>query len=72
MVSPRPLSVFVPDVTLIAFPIPRCDCRAVAEHFPHADGCAHRVKKVILKSDVESQSRHKAELALGSIKPAAF
>jgi hypothetical protein len=23
MVSPKPLSVFVPDVTLIAFPIPR-------------------------------------------------
>jgi hypothetical protein len=23
IVSPRPLSVFVPDVTLIAFPIPR-------------------------------------------------
>jgi hypothetical protein len=23
MVSPQPLSVFVPDVTLIAFPIPR-------------------------------------------------
>jgi hypothetical protein len=27
MVSPKPLSDFVPDVTLIAFPIPRRDCR---------------------------------------------
>src|SRR3954452_17383372 len=48
------------------------DCRAVAEHFPHADGCAHCVKKVFLKSDVESHSRYKAELSLGSIKLRRF
>jgi hypothetical protein len=49
MVSPKPLSVFVPDVTLIVFPIPRCDrSRAVAEHFPHAESSSLRVKKVLL------------------------
>jgi hypothetical protein len=37
MVSPKPLSDFVPDVTLIAFPIPGALPRAVAEHFPHAN-----------------------------------
>jgi hypothetical protein len=31
MVSPKPLSVFVPDVTLIAFPIP-------ARLYPHGGG----------------------------------
>jgi hypothetical protein len=48
MVSPKPLSVFVPDVTLIAFPIPVALPRAVAEHFPYANRCSLRVKKMIL------------------------
>jgi hypothetical protein len=48
MVSPKPLSDFVPDVTLIAFPISRRDPRAVAEHFPHANRCSFRVKKMVL------------------------
>jgi hypothetical protein len=48
-VSPKPLSVFVPDVTLIAFPIPRSVCsRTVAEHFPHAESSSLRAKKVLL------------------------
>jgi hypothetical protein len=43
MVSPKPLSVFVPDVTLIAFPIPSCVCsRAVAEQFPRGKLIASR------------------------------
>jgi hypothetical protein len=35
-VSPKPLSDFVPDVTLIVFLFPRRVSRAVAEHFRHA------------------------------------
>jgi hypothetical protein len=37
MVSPKPLSDFVPDVTLIAFPIPADPARAVAERFSRAN-----------------------------------
>ena len=37
MVSPWPLSNFVPDVTLIAFQFPVVTAGAVAEHFPHAN-----------------------------------
>jgi hypothetical protein len=36
MVSPKPLSDFVLDVTLIAFPIPASFARMVAERFPLA------------------------------------
>jgi hypothetical protein len=45
MVSPKPLSDFVPDVTLIAFPIPVAIARAVAEHFPHANRCRFASRK---------------------------
>jgi hypothetical protein len=48
MVSPKPLSDFVPDVTLIAFPIPVAITRAVAEHFPHANRPSFRVEKMVL------------------------
>ena len=47
MVSPKPLSVFVPDVTLIAFSIPAGLARPVAERFPHAISISVRVKKVV-------------------------
>jgi hypothetical protein len=47
MVSPKPLSDFVPDVTLIAFPIPASFARTVAEHFPHANRTLVRVKKMV-------------------------
>ena len=47
-VSPKPLSDFVPDVTLIAFPISRRVPRAVAEHFPPAKSGWLRVKKMVL------------------------
>jgi hypothetical protein len=59
-----PLSDFVPDVTLIAFPIPALICRVAAEHFLHANRCSLRVKKVVLISDIESQFRRKPEFAL--------
>jgi hypothetical protein len=48
MVSPKPLSDFVPEVTLIAFPIPVANPRAVAEHFPHANRASFRVEKMLL------------------------
>jgi hypothetical protein len=48
MVSPKPLSDFVPDVTLIAFPFPVAISRAVAEHFPHANRPSFRVEKMVL------------------------
>src|SRR5712691_7396197 len=48
MVSPKPLSDFVPEVTLIAFPIPHRGRRAVAEHFPHANRSSLRVKEMVL------------------------
>ncbi|XIA68031.1 hypothetical protein ACFIOY_28260 [Bradyrhizobium sp. TZ2] len=47
MVSPKPLSVFVLDVTLIAFPIPASFARTVAERFPHADRQSVRVRKMV-------------------------
>ena len=48
MVSPKPLSDFVPDVTLIAFPIPVAIPREVAEHFLHANRPSFRVEKMVL------------------------
>jgi hypothetical protein len=48
MVSPKPLSDFVPDVTLIAFPIPASFAHAVAERFPYANRPTVRVKKMVL------------------------
>jgi hypothetical protein len=42
-----PLSVFVPDVTLIAFQFPQACARTVAEHFPHASSKSVRVKKMV-------------------------
>jgi hypothetical protein len=42
-----PLSDFVPDVTLIAFPISRRGRRAVAEHLPHANSASLRGRKGI-------------------------
>jgi hypothetical protein len=73
MVSPKPLSVFVPDVTLIVFPIPRL------RSFPRGGRAFSSRGKLIASrqesapdSDIESQSRRKPEFALTSIQPAAF
>jgi hypothetical protein len=63
MVSPKPLSDLVPDVTLIAFPIPRRDFRAVAEHFLHANRGSFRVKKMVLILNNKSQSGRMPEFA---------
>src|SRR5258705_8359166 len=62
-VSPKPLSDFVPDVTLIAFPIPGAFPRAVAEHFPHANRPSSR-RENGPDSDIESEFRRKPEFAL--------
>jgi len=73
MVSPKPLSDFVPDVTLIAFPIPASlFARAVAERFPHANRRPVRVKKMVFDTDVESKFRRKPESAPARFYPAAF
>jgi hypothetical protein len=56
MVSPKPLSDFVPDVTLIAFPIPVAIHRAVAEHFPHANRSSFRAKKIVLSLILRANS----------------
>jgi len=47
MVSPKPLSDFVLEVTLIAFPIPAGLARMVAERFPHANRRSGRVRKMV-------------------------
>jgi hypothetical protein len=62
MVSPKPLSDFVPDVTLIAFSIPVA--LAAAEHFPHANRFSLRVKEMVLILDIDSEFRRKPEFAL--------
>jgi hypothetical protein len=50
-----PLSDFVPDVTLIAFPIPGARPRAVAEHLLHANRPGF-VSRKCPDSDVEANS----------------
>jgi hypothetical protein len=47
MVSPKPLSDFVPDVTLIAFPIPASFARMVAELFSARESLSIRVRKTV-------------------------
>jgi hypothetical protein len=51
-VSPKPLSDFVPDVTLIVFLFPRRVPRAVAEHFPHATSTGLSRQENGLDSDI--------------------
>jgi hypothetical protein len=71
-VSPKPLSDFVPDVTLIAFPIPRRDAsRARRALFARESLFASRHEKDP-DSDVESQFRHKPEFALGFVELRVF
>jgi hypothetical protein len=48
MVSPKPLSVFVPDVTLIAFPISRRDSPRGGRAFSSRESPVFRVKKMVL------------------------
>jgi hypothetical protein len=48
MVSPKPLSVFVPDVTLIAFPIPVAADPHGGRAFSSRESLSLRVKKMVL------------------------
>jgi hypothetical protein len=66
MVSPKPLSDFVPDVTLIAFPIPKAQFaprggRAFSSREPRLD----RAKKMVLMLLFRSafRSKRKPEFA---------
>jgi hypothetical protein len=70
MVSPKPPSVFVPDVTLIAFSIPVAIQRA-GRAFSSRESLFVSRRENRPDSDIESQSRHKPEIRSGSI-PAAF
>jgi hypothetical protein len=62
IVSPKPLSDFVPDVTLIAFPIPSGSPRTAADHFPVANRLI-RAKETVVVLLSESASRRKPEFA---------
>jgi hypothetical protein len=57
MVSPKPLSDFVPDVTLIAFPIPAGLCPHGAERFPHANRPKRSRQENGLDTDIEGKFR---------------
>jgi hypothetical protein len=58
MVSPKPLSDLVPEVTLIAFPIPaRHQACMVAERFPHENRQKRSRQENGLDTAVESQFR---------------
>jgi hypothetical protein len=74
MVSPKPLSDFVPDVTLIAFPIPASRKPARWQNV-FLKGIVRRfAQENDLWSDVESGFRCKTRIRPGSICPnsAAF
>ena len=72
MVSPKPLSDFVPDVTLIAFPIPAAVARAVAERFPHANRLSVRVKKMVSILMLRANSGANLNSPWLDCRPAAF
>jgi hypothetical protein len=66
MVSPKPLSDFVPDVTLIAFPIPRGSrLRGGRTSSLYANSAPPRVKELVLILIVRANSGATAEFALG-------
>ena len=73
MVSPKPLSVFVPEVTLIAFPIPAGASPAWWQNvFLTRIESSVRVKKMVLITDIEGKFGAKPEFALASSVVAAF
>jgi hypothetical protein len=72
-VSPKPLSDFVPDVTLIAFSIPGAISPRYGRAFSSRESLVVSRQENGLDSEVESQSRRKPELALArNWFPAAF
>jgi hypothetical protein len=73
MVSPKPLSVFVPDVTLIAFPISsrRCSQR-VGRAFSSRESQPASRQENGPDSDFENEFRRKPKIRSGLISFAAF
>jgi hypothetical protein len=70
MVSPKPLSVFVPDVTLIAFPIPAGLHPRGDRTFSSRESLFHsRQENGLDTTDVESKFRRKPEFALARYCP---
>jgi hypothetical protein len=66
MVSPKPPSVFVPDVTLIALLNPVAIQRALGRTFSSRESLFVSRQENGLVADIESQSRRKPEFALAS------
>jgi hypothetical protein len=56
MVSPKPLSVFVPDVTLIAFPIPVAIPRG-GRAFSSRESLFVSRQEMVFDTDIESKFR---------------
>jgi hypothetical protein len=72
MVSPKPLSDFVPDVTLIAFPLPRRDLPRGGRAFSSRESLFVSRQENGPDSDIASQFRRKPEFALALDLSAAF
>jgi hypothetical protein len=72
MVSPKPLSDFVPDVTLIAFPISRRDCPRRGRAFSSRESLFVSRQENGPDRDIESQFRRKPEFALAEGPRARF
>jgi hypothetical protein len=68
MVSPKPLSDFVPVVTLIAFPIPASFVARWQNVFLSRSACGSR-RENGLDSGVEGKFRRKPEFALARYRP---
>ena len=68
MVSPKPLSVLVPDVTLIAFQFPQGASPTWWQNvFLTRIESSVRVKKMVFDTDVKGKFRRKPEFALAWI-----
>jgi hypothetical protein len=64
MVSPKPLSDFVPDVTLIAFPIPRRASPRGGRAFSSRESLLVSRQENGPDTDIESEFRRKPDFAL--------
>jgi hypothetical protein len=67
MVSPKPLSDFVPDVTLIAFPISSRNCPRRGRAFSSREALFVSRQENGPDSDIESQFRRKPEFAWAEV-----
>jgi hypothetical protein len=68
MVSPKPLSVFVPDVTLIAFPIPMGLRPQGGRTFSSRESrVPFASRKMVFDTDIEGKFRRKTRIRPGSV-----